>query len=129
MKTTKHAFNQAEGLIGTIIEKINGLNKSRRKFLKHIFILYMGMRGRYNFLNMARYGQYSEQSYRNNFNERFDFMQLNLELIKHSCSKKLVIAFDPSYIPKSGKHTEHLGWFWSLCKALHKSHYAKYILM
>ena len=82
MKTTKHAFNQAEGLIGTMIEKISGINKSRKKFLKHIFILFMGMRGRYNFLNMARYGEYSEQSYRNNFNERFDFMQLNLELIK-----------------------------------------------
>lgn len=73
----------------------------------------MGMRGRYNFLNMARYGEYSEQSYRNNFEERFDFMRFNIALINQSCSSHRIIAFDPSYIPKSGKHTDHLGWFWS----------------
>ncbi len=73
----------------------------------------MGMRGRYNFLNMARYGEYSEQSYRNNFEKRFDFMLFNTELINQSCSGHRIIAFDPSYIPKSGKHTEHLGWYWS----------------
>jgi len=73
----------------------------------------MGMRGRYNFLNMARYGDYSEQSYRNNFEQDFNFMKLNVELIKQSCSRHRIIAFDPSYIPKSGKHTDHLGWFWS----------------
>ena len=113
VKTSKDAFNQAEGLISTILEKINGINKSRQKFIKHILILFMGMRGRYNFLNMARYGEYSEQSYRNNFEQNFDFMQFNVELIKQSCSSHRIIAFDPSYIPKSGKHTDHLGWFWS----------------
>ena len=73
----------------------------------------MGMRGRYNFLNMARYGAYSEQSYRNNFEKPFDFIGFNAELIDQSCSSHCIIAFDPSYIPKSGKHTDHLGWFWS----------------
>ena len=113
VKTPNNAFNQAEGLIGTILEKINGISKSRQKFIKHILILFMGIRGRYNFLNMARYGEYSEQSYRNNFEQSFDFMKFNVELIKQSCSSHRIIAFDPSYIPKSGKHTDHLGWFWS----------------
>lgn len=73
----------------------------------------MGIRGRYNFLNMSRYGSYSEQSYRNNFEKEFNFLAFNVELINQSCSRHLIIAFDPSYIPKSGKHTDHLGWFWS----------------
>lgn len=73
----------------------------------------MGIRGRYNFLNMSRYGSYSEQSYRNNFEKEFNFLGFNVELINQSCSRHLIIAFDPSYIPKSGKHTDHLGWFWS----------------
>lgn len=81
--------------------------------MNHIFELYLGMRGRYNFMNMSRYGKYSEQSYRNNFSRAFDFMGFNTELIKESCSPHLIIAFDPTYIPKSGKHTDHLGWFWS----------------
>lgn len=113
MKTSKHAFNRAQSVVGTIIEKIIGINKSRKKFITHILLLFMGMRGRYNFLNMARYGEYSEQSYRNNFENRFDFIGFNVALINQSCSAHRILAFDPSYIPKSGKHTDHLGWFWS----------------
>lgn len=62
---------------------------------------------------MSRYGSYGEQSYRNNFENSFDFFLFNVELINQNCSKHKIIAFDPSYIPKSGKHTDHLGWFWS----------------
>ena len=107
------AFKECETLIGAIIEKISGINKSRKKFMLHLFILFMGLRGRYNFLNMGRYGNYSEQSYRNNFSGEFDFVSFNIELVKQCCSTHLIVAFDPSYIPKSGKETEHLGWFWS----------------
>ena len=113
MKTPNNAFNKSEALISTILEKITEINKSQKKFIQHILILFMGIRGRYNFLNMARYGTYSEQSYRNNFEKRFDFIGFNVELINQSCSAHRIIAFDPSYIPKSGKHTDHLGWFWS----------------
>jgi len=81
--------------------------------MKHLFELYLGMRGRYNFTNLARYGEYCEQSYRNNFAQDFDFLRFNKTLICQSCSNNKIIAFDPSYIPKSGKHTDHIGHFWS----------------
>lgn len=113
MKKTQHAFNRSEALVSTILEKISGINKPQKKFITHILLLFMGMRGRYNFLNLARYGKYNEQSYRNNFEQPFDYLSFNIELIKTSCSKNLIIAFDPSYIPKSGKETDHLGYFWS----------------
>lgn len=113
MKNTSDAFNECEALVSAIIEKISGINKSRKKFMLHLFILFMGLRGRYNFLNMARYGEYNEQSYRNNFSEDFDFMKFNMELVKQCCSKHILNTFDPSYIPKSGKKTENMGWFWS----------------
>ena len=112
---TLDASKKSEALIAAILVKMQGINKSRKRFLIGIFILFMGLRGRHNFLNMARYGDYSEQTYRNNFKKRFDFRSFNSELIKGSCSHHLVNAFDPSYIPKSGKQTEHLGWFWSGC--------------
>lgn len=111
--THQDAFDKCETLVGAIIEKISDLDKSRKKFMRHLFLLFMGIRSRYNFLNMERHGLYSEQSYRNNFCEDFDFLNFNKELINQSCSSHKIIAFDPSYIPKSGKHTEHLGWFWS----------------
>ena len=81
--------------------------------MKHLFELYLGMRGRYNFTNLARYGTYCEQSYRNNFAQDFNFLAFNKGLIEQSCSSHKIIAFDPSYISKSGKHTDHIGRFWS----------------
>jgi len=113
--TTLDAMNKCEAFISAIIGKMNGLNKSREKFMIRIFILYMGLRGRYNFLNMARYGEYSEQTYRNQFDNSFDFIEFNTAIIKANCSHHLVNAFDPSYIQKSGKETDHLGKFWSGC--------------
>jgi len=68
------AFDKCEALAEAIIEKISNINQSRRKFMIHLFLLFMGLRGRFNFLNMARYGKYNEQSYRNNFSNSFDFL-------------------------------------------------------
>jgi len=112
---TLDALNKSETLIGSILGKMSGINKARRKFMKNIFVLFLGLRGRYNFLNMERYGQCGEQTYRNQFEKRFDFIEFNSILIKEHCSKHLVNAFDPSYIPKSGKETAHIGKFWSGC--------------
>lgn len=108
-------FRKSEALVCAILEKMGNINKSRKKFLQHLLILFLGMGNRFTFLGMARYGKYGEQSYRNNFGKLFDFLKFNSELIRESCSKHLIIAFDPSYIPKSGKETEHIGTFWSGC--------------
>lgn len=115
MQKQTNASKKGEALIAAIIGKMPDMNKARRDFMLTIFMLFMGLRGRYNFLNMARYGQYGEQTYRNHFRKSFDFKRFNKELIKQKCSPHLINAFDPSYIPKSGKQTEHMGWFWSGC--------------
>ena len=115
MEKQQDAFNKSEALISAILEKISDIKKSRKKFMLNLFILMLGLRGRYNFLNLSRYGLNNEQSYRNNYKESFDFLSFNSILIKESCSSHLVNAFDPSYIPKSGKQTDHIGTFWSGC--------------
>ena len=45
---------------------------------------------------------------------RFNFQDFNLEMIKEKVSE-CIIAFDPSYISKSGKNTYRLGSYWSGC--------------
>ena len=55
-------LNKAESLINAIIAKIDRISKPRQKFILHLLILYMGLRGKYNFVNMARYGSYTEKS-------------------------------------------------------------------
>jgi len=106
-------LNKAESLITAIIAKIGKTTKPTQKFIQHILILYMGLRGKYNFINMARYGNYEEKTYRNQMEKPFDFAAFNTELILASCSMELILAYDPSYLSKSGKKTPHVGNFWS----------------
>ncbi len=91
----------------------NPLNKWRRDFVKDVLWLFLSINAPVNFLQLGRYGQYGEQRYRQQFEGDFDFFNFNSTLIQQHCGTRLVIAFDPSYIPKSGRKTEGVGWFWS----------------
>lgn len=112
---SKHASNKSKALVEKIVNKIEGLKKPRKYFMISIIILYLSMRGRYTFKGMERYGDKCEKSYRLHFEESFDFLGFNLELCKSQLSAHCVLAFDPSYLPKSGKQTPHRGKFWSGC--------------
>jgi hypothetical protein len=52
---------------------------------------------------------------RQHFDKEFDFLGFNTVLVSEYCSKRTVIGFDPSYIPKSGKKTCGTGKYWSGC--------------
>ena len=90
-----------------------------RKPFENVFMdamkLFMAIPDRINFLQMGRYGKFSEQTYRNHFeDESFDWFSFNEHLFKeHLTGTRKAIAIDPSYIPKSGKKTPWLGYFWS----------------
>lgn len=76
-------------------------------------ILFMSIRGRINFLQLARYGKHKEQRYRQQFEKPLDFLAFNKELTLSQGSSRYAIAFDPSYVTKSGKKTPGVGWYWS----------------
>lgn len=112
---TNHASNKSKALVDKILNKMNGLKKPRRNFIKTIMILFLSIRGRYNFKNMERYGTQNEKTYRLQFEQDFDFLKFNKELYRSQLSKNCIVAFDPSYLPKSGKKTPHKGTFYSGC--------------
>jgi hypothetical protein len=63
---------------------------------------------------MKRYTGKSEQYFSINFENKVNYQAINLEMIKervHEC----IVAFDPSYLPKSGRKTFGLGSRWSGC--------------
>ncbi len=107
--------SKSEALAGKIVNKLDGVTKPSRKFFISTIILFLSMRGRYNFKGMQRYGDYNEMTYHNQFEKDFDFLSLNVELSKDQFKGSVILAFDPSYIPKSGKHTPHLGYYYSGC--------------
>jgi hypothetical protein len=112
--TTKGCNNYNEIIIRTL-DKISILNKCRKDFLCEAFVLMLCIKGRINFLQLGRFGKYSEQRYRQQFEKQFSFLDFNRELVLSHGSGKHAIAIDPSYISKSGKQTPGLAYFWSGC--------------
>lgn len=104
-----------ETLTDTILNQMPKMPKRSRIFFSHLMRLLLSLRGRFNFVNLARYGIFNEATYRYHFGKAFNFMAFNQHLIASHCSADRVIAFDPSYLPKSGKCTAGLGYFWSGC--------------
>jgi hypothetical protein len=62
---------------------------------------------------MARFGKSCESRFRQNFKRKFDWVAFNTGLASRTEGHLRAIAIDPCYIPKSGKKTPGLGYFWS----------------
>lgn len=112
---TTDVSHQSEALMSKVLNKLEGLKKPRKYFIIHIMSLYLSIRGRYTFQGMSRYGDMCEKSYRLQFEQSFDYLSFNIELCRSQLSNDLILAFDPSFVPKSGKHTPNLGKFWNGC--------------
>jgi hypothetical protein len=100
-------------LIINTLSKISSVSKWRQSFLLETFTLFLSIKGRINFLQLQRYGKYTEQRYRQQFEQSFDFLSFNKELVTGHGSGNYIIAIDPSFISKAGKKTPGLGYFWS----------------
>ena len=111
----KSILNQYISECNEALQNVTKITKSFKKVFKEIMKLFMAIPNRINFLQMGRYGSFSEQTYRNNFeNKDFDWLKFNSHLAtKVLTGKRKAIAIDPSYIPKSGHKTPWIGHFWS----------------
>ena len=89
------------------------MNKARKDFIITVLLHILSIKGKINFLQLSRYSSICEQTFRINFEKEFDFLRFNKLLSEDILSKDCIIAFDPCYIPKSGKETYGRGRFWS----------------
>ncbi|MGD9899691.1 MAG: transposase [Calditrichaceae bacterium] len=64
---------------------------------------------------MSRYSVLHEKSFSRNFKKPFDFTELNHRLILETIPEenKKMAAIDASFVPKSGKHSYGIDYFWS----------------
>lgn len=101
--------------ISTSIDQISEMTKPQKKFVQWIFEKWIMLPVRHNFLNLFRYsdGAYCEKSIRHQFSPKFNFGQWFDTVLGELGRKECIVAFDPSYIPKSGKKTYGKGYFWS----------------
>ncbi|MDR0824587.1 MAG: hypothetical protein LBN74_05795 [Prevotella sp.] len=80
-----------------------------------IFMLYLSIPDRINFLQLGRYSRSGEQRFRRQFESGFDFFSFNSFLVSPYMGKRNAVAFDACFIRKSCKHTPGIGYFWSGC--------------
>lgn len=94
-----------------------GIPLPQQKFVNHLFSVWLCVRGRFNFSNMSRYSPLHERTFRRGFQKDFDWLAFNCRLLTMMipCQHQLIAAMDASFIPKSGKRTPELGWFFNGC--------------
>lgn len=103
------------------LESVVNISKSFQKVFMDAMKLFMAIPDHINFLQMGRYGCFSEQTYRNNFeNDDFDWFSFNEAIImEHLKGGRKAIAVDPSFIPKSGnKNTVDWLFLVRLCRRI-----------
>jgi hypothetical protein len=73
------------------------------------------MCGKVNFMNMSRYSDLSERTYRRQYAASFPYMALNRQLIELAIPATVaqIGVMDCSFIRKSGKGTVGLDWFYN----------------
>ena len=98
------------------IDKIDGITKPTKTFLKVVINAFTIFRGKANYTNLSRYCHFSERTIRRWFNKGRSYLYLNSTLLTFIPSHHEKIgAIDASFIRKSGKHTDGLAMFWSGC--------------
>ena len=91
------------------------MSKPQRSFLLTLFVAILTTRGKINFRNLSRFSDVSEETYSRHYAKSFAFIAFNREVIDEAFGKdsERIIAYDPSFIPKSGKKTYGLDYFWN----------------
>jgi hypothetical protein len=103
-----------ETFINSILEQMPGVGRPQKKFLVTLFLTILLMRGKVNFRNLSRYSELSEKTYSRQFRHTFDFTAFNKRLIEETVPSghEKIGVMDCSYVPKSGKKTYGLGFFY-----------------
>ncbi len=106
-------------IVAQILSQMSGLSGPQRKLLLHLMSLWPCIRGRFNFLNLCRYSSSCERTLRRHFAASFDWGAFNAAWIGLAvpAHHPLILALDASFLPKSGRQTPGLSWFYNGCAA------------
>ncbi len=113
-------LTQLREIISKALSGGTNLSKSFQSFFIETMELILTHTGRLNFTQMARCGRSCESRFRQNFKKTFDWLSFNKSFLDSTKTHRIAIAIDPCYIPKSGKKTPGIDWFWSGCASAMK---------
>jgi hypothetical protein len=101
--------------INQILDGLKNIHKPQLKFLTVLLTTIFVCGSRINFSSLARHSALNEKTYRRNFRQVFNFIELNQAIINQSKCRIEAFAMDASFIKKSGKKTFGLDKFWNGC--------------
>jgi hypothetical protein len=94
-----------------------GVGTPQQNFFVELMTYWLAVRGRFNFVNISRYGPWHERTLRRWFKRGFAWERFNAMLMKELIpdDHEIIVALDATFVPKSGKETAGLGYFFSGC--------------
>lgn len=94
---------------------MSSVAKPQRKFMLTLLTALMYLPSRVNFRNLGRYTDLNEKTFSRWFLRPFDFLAFNLLILKEVLigGGECIAAIDASFVPKRGRKSYGLGWFWN----------------
>lgn len=104
-------------IAANILKQMPAVSQPQRKFLLVLFATILALRGRVTGRNLSRYCEYSERTIARQFRASFEWPDFHQRVITQALDPRseLVSAQDASFLPKSGKLTFGLGYFFNGC--------------
>jgi hypothetical protein len=104
-------------IVKDILKHMPAVKQPQQKFLETVFATILALRGRVNYRNLSRYCDYAERTISRQFRKEFDWPEFHQRVIGKAVNQDAVkiSAQDASFIPKSGKQTFGLGYFFNGC--------------
>jgi hypothetical protein len=107
------ALHKALDLAGTTIQQLSLLTKPQLKFFVWLIQRWWMLPVRYTFQTLSRYGGYSDRAMREPFAKPLPFVEFFDGLYRPLQPKECILAFDPTFVSRSGKHTPGVYKFWN----------------
>ena len=104
-----------EKSVETILQSMSNVKKHQRTFMLSLFAVLVVFQGKATFTNMSRYSPMNEKRFRRWSHRTFDFCECNMKLIALTLpeQEERIAAIDASFMSKSGRKTEGLGWYYN----------------
>lgn len=102
-------------IAANILKQMPAASQPQRKFLVVLFATILALRGRVTGRNLSRYCEYSERTIARQFRAPFEWPDFHQRVMTEALDPRseLISAQDASFIPKSGKATFGLGYFFN----------------
>jgi len=94
-----------ETIVKTILRSMSNVKKPQINFMLSLFAVLVVFQGKATFTNMGRYSPMNEKRFR-----RWSYKNFNYSLPEDN---EKIAAIDASFMSKSGRKTEGLGWYYN----------------